>query len=81
MRNFNWDGQHIDAIEAFRLPLEIFQKNRHYVMNNVNARIDITNHAIRMNLTTGKFRHLIGDGLTLEGRIDQKMLLKAPTRI
>ena len=58
--------------------LEIFQKNRHYVMKNVNARFDIdTNRAIRMNLTTGKFGGTaIGDGLTLEGRIDLKDVLK-----
>ncbi len=60
MRNFNWNGQHIDAIVKLSdCQLEIFQKNRHYVMKNVNARFDIdTNRAIRMNLTTGKFgRH------------------------
>ena len=43
------------------------------------TRIDIdTNRAIRMNLTTGKFGGTaIGDGLTLEGRIDLKDVLKA----
>ena len=79
VRNFNWDGQHIDAIVKLSdCQLEIFQKNRHYVMNNVNARIDIdTNRAIRMNMTTGKFGGTaIGDGLTLEGRIDLKDVLK-----
>ena len=79
VRNFNWNGQHIDAIVKLSdCQLEIFQKNRHYVMKNVNARFDIdTNRAIRMNLTTGKFGGTaIGDGLTLEGRIDLKDVLK-----
>ena len=40
VRNFNWNGQHIDAIVKLSdCQLEIFQKNRHYVMKNVNARI------------------------------------------
>ena len=79
VRNFNWNGQHIDAIVKLSdCQLEIFQKNRHYVMNNVNARFDIdTNRAIRMNMTTGKFGGTaVGDGLTLDGRIDLKDVLK-----
>ena len=79
VRNFNWNGQHIDAIvKLSNCQLEIFQKNRHYVMNDVNARFDIdTKSAIRVDMKTGKFGGTaIGDGLTLEGRIDLKDVLK-----
>ena len=79
VRNFNWNGQHIDAIvKLSNCQLEIFQKNRHYVMNDVNARFDIdTKRAIRVDMKTGKFGGTaIGDGLTLEGRIDLKDVLK-----
>ena len=79
VRNFNWNGQHIDAIvKLSNCQLEIFQKNRHYVMNDVNARFDIdTKRAIRIDMKTGKFGGTaIGDGLTLEGRIDLKGVLK-----
>ena len=79
VRNFNWNGQHIDAIvKLSNCQLEIFQKNRHYVMNDVNARFDIdTKRAIRVDMKTGKFGGTaIGDGLTLEGRIDLTDVLK-----
>ena len=79
VRNFNWNGQHIDAIvKLSNCQLEIFQKNRHYVMNDVNVRFDIdTKSAIRVDMKTGKFGGTaIGDGLTLEGRIDLKDVLK-----
>ena len=79
VRNFNWNGQYIDAIvKLSNCQLEIFQKNRHYVMNDVNARFDIdTKRAIRVDMKTGKFGGTaIGDGLTLEGRIDLKDVLK-----
>lgn len=40
VRNFNWNGQHIDAIvKLSNCQLEVFQKNRHYVMNDVNGLI------------------------------------------
>ena len=58
---------------------ELGKKVRNFNWNGQhNARFDIdTNRAIRMNLTTGKFGGTaIGDGLTLEGRIDLKDVLK-----
>lgn len=79
VRNFNWQGQHLDVkIELRHNQLEIFQKNRHYVMKDVNAKIDLDSHrAMRIDLETGKFGGTaIGDGLVMKGRIDLKDALK-----
>ena len=75
VRNFNWDGQHLDLTITLRNnQLEIFQKNRHYVIKNVNSKIHLdSNRAIRIDMETGKFGGTaIGDGLTLKGRVDVK---------
>mgnify|MGYP000301650905 FL=1 len=79
VRNFNWNGQHLNLTITLRNnQLEIFQKNRHYVMKNVNSKIHLdSNRAIRIDMETGKFGGTaIGDGLTLKGRVDLKDVLK-----
>ena len=79
VRNFNWQGQHLDLkIRLRNSQLEVFNRNRHYVMKDVNARIDLdSNRAIHIDMETGKFGGTaIGDGLVLKGRIDLKDVLK-----
>lgn len=79
VRNFNWEGQHLDlTIKLRNNQLEIFDRNRHYVMKDVNARIDLdSNRAVHIDMETGKFGGTaIGDGLVLKGRIDLKDVLK-----
>ena len=57
LRNFNWEGQHLDlTIKLRNNQLEIFDRNRHYVMKDVNARIVLdSNRAIHIDMETGKF--------------------------
>ena len=79
VRNFNWQGQHLDLkIRLRNSQLEVFNRNRHYVMKNVNARIDLdSNRAVHIDMETGKFGGTaIGDGLVLKGRVDLKDVLK-----
>lgn len=79
VRNFNWEGQHLDlTIKLRNNQLEIFDRNRHYVMKDVNARIVLdSNRAIYIDMETGKFGGTaIGDGLVLKGRVDLKDVLK-----
>ena len=79
VRNFNWEGQHLDlTIKLRNNQLEIFDRNRHYVMKDVNARIDLdSNRAVHIDMETGKFGGTaIGDGLVLKGQIDLKDVLK-----
>ena len=79
VRNFNWQGQHLDLkIRLRNSQLEVFNRNRHYVMKDVNARIDLdSNRAIHIDMETGKFGGTaIGDGLVLKGRVDLKDVLK-----
>ena len=79
MRNFNWQGQHLDLkIRLRNSQLEVFNRNRHYVMKDVNARIDLdSNRAVHIDMETGKFGGTaIGDGLVLKGRIDLKRCAK-----
>ena len=79
VRNFNWEGQHLDlTIKLRNNQLEIFDRNRHYVMKDVNARIVLdSNRAIHIDMETGKFGGTaIGNGLVLKGRIDLKDVLK-----
>lgn len=79
LRNFNWEGQHLDlTIKLRNNQLEIFDRNRHYVMKDVNARIVLdSNRAIHIDMETGKFGGTaIGDGLVLKGRVDLKDVLK-----
>ena len=73
VRNFNWEGQHLDLkIRLRNSQLEVFNRNRHYVIKDVNARIDLdSKRAIRIDMETGKFGGTaIGDGFVLKGRID-----------
>ena len=79
VRNFNWQGQHLDLkIRLRNSQLEVFNRNRHYVMKDVNARIELdSNRAIHIDMETGKFGGTaIGDGLVLKGRVDLKDVLK-----
>ena len=79
VRNFNWEGQHLDlTIKLRNNQLEIFDRNRHYVIKDVNARIVLdSNRAIHIDMETGKFGGTaIGDGLVLKGRVDLKDVLK-----
>ena len=79
VRNFNWQGQHLDLkIRLRNSQLEVFNRNRHYVMKEVNARIDLdSNRAVHIDMETGKFGGTaIGDGLVLKGRVDLKDVLK-----
>ena len=79
VRNFNWQGQHLDLkIRLRNSQLEVFNRNRHYVMKDVNARIELdSNHAVHIDMETGKFGGTaIGDGLVLKGRVDLKDVLK-----
>ena len=79
VRNFNWEGQHLDlTIKLRNNQLEIFDRNRHYVMKDVNARIVLdSNRAIHIDMETGKFGGTaIGNGLVLKGRVDLKDVLK-----
>ncbi|WP_251423357.1 membrane biogenesis protein AsmA [Veillonella agrestimuris] len=79
VRNFNWQGQHLDVkIYLNNCRVELFQRNRHYVMNDVNAEFDIDTHrAVRIDFTTGKFGGTsIGDRVEMKGRIDMKDVLK-----
>ena len=79
VRNFNWQGQHLDLkIRLRNSQLEVFNRNRHYVMKDVNARIVLdSNRAIYIDMETGKFGGTaIGDGLVLKGRVDLKDVLK-----
>ena len=79
VRNFNWQGQHLDLkIRLRNSQLEVFNRNRHYVIKDVNARIDLdSNRAIHIDMETGKFGGTaIGDGLVLKGRVDLKDVLK-----
>ena len=79
VRNFNWQGQHLDLkIRLKNSQLEVFNRNRHYVMKDVNARIDLdSNRAVHIDMETGKFGGTaIGDGLVLKGRVDLKDVLK-----
>ena len=79
VRNFNWQGQHLDLkIRLRNSQLEVFNRNRHYVMKDVNARIDLdSNRAVHIDMETGKFGGTaIGDGLLLKGRVDLKDVLK-----
>ena len=79
VRNFNWQGQHLDLkIRLRNSQLEVFNRNRHYVMKDVNARIDLdSNRAVHIDMETGKFGGTaIGDGLVLKGQIDLKDVLK-----
>ena len=79
VRNFNWQGQHLDLkIRLRNSQLEVFNRNRHYVMKDVNARIDLdSNHSVHIDMETGKFGGTaIGDGLVLKGRVDLKDVLK-----
>ena len=79
VRNFNWQGQHLDLkIRLRNSQLEVFNRNRHYVMKTVNARIDLdSNRAVHIDMETGKFGGTaIGDGLVLKGRVDLKDVLK-----
>ena len=79
VRNFNWQGQHLDLkIRLRNSQLEVFNRNRHYVMKDVNARIDLdSNRAVHIDMETGKFGGTaIGNGLVLKGRVDLKDVLK-----
>ena len=79
VRNFNWQGQHLDLkIRLRNSQLEVFNRNRHYVMKDVNAQIDLdSNRAVHIDMETGKFGGTaIGDGLVLKGRVDLKDVLK-----
>lgn len=79
VRNFNWQGQYLDLkIRLRNSQLEVFNRNRHYVMKDVNARIDLdSNRAVHIDMETGKFGGTaIGDGLVLKGRVDLKDVLK-----
>ncbi len=79
VRNFNWQGQHLNLkIRLRNSQLEVFNRNRHYVMKDVNARIDLdSNRAVHIDMETGKFGGTaIGDGLVLKGRVDLKDVLK-----
>ena len=79
VRNFNWQGQHLELkIRLRNSQLEVFNRNRHYVMKDVNARIDLdSNRAVHIDMETGKFGGTaIGDGLVLKGRVDLKDVLK-----
>lgn len=79
VRNFNWAGQHLDLkIRLRNSQLEVFNRNRHYVIKDVNARIDLdSKRAIRIDMETGKFGGTaIGDGFVLKGRVDLKDVLK-----
>ena len=79
VRNFNWQGQHLDLkIRLRNSQLEVFNRNRHYVMKDVNARIDLdSNRAVHIDMETGKFGGTaIGNGLVLKGQIDLKDVLK-----
>lgn len=79
VRNFNWQGQHLDLkIRLRNSQLEVFNRNRHYVMKDVNARINLdSNRAVHIDMETGKFGGTaIGDGLVLKGRVDLKDVLK-----
>lgn len=79
VRNFNWQGQLLDLkVILNNCRVELFQRNRHYVMNDVNAKFDIdTRRAVRIDFTTGKFGGTaIGDRVELKGRIDMKEVLK-----
>jgi len=79
VRNFNWQGQHLDLKITIRnSQLEVFNRNRHYVIKNVNSKIDLdSKRAIRIDMETGKFGGTaIGDGLVLKGRVDLKDVLK-----
>ena len=79
VRNFNWQGQYLNLkIRLRNSQLEVFNRNRHYVMKDVNARIDLdSNRAVHIDMETGKFGGTaIGDGLLLKGRVDLKDVLK-----
>lgn len=79
VRNFNWQGQYLDLkIRLRNSQLEVFNRNRHYVMKDVNARINLdSNRAVHIDMETGKFGGTaIGDGLVLKGRVDLKDVLK-----
>ena len=79
VRNFNWQGQYLNLkIRLRNSQLEVFNRNRHYVMKDVNARIDLdSNRAAHIDMETGKFGGTaIGDGLVLKGRVDLKDVLK-----
>ena len=79
VRNFNWQGQYLNLkIRLRNSQLEVFNRNRHYVMKDVNARIDLdSNRAVHIDMETGKFGGTaIGDGLVLKGRVDLKDVLK-----
>lgn len=49
-------------------------RNRYFVLNDVNARLDIdTKRKMTINLTTGKFGGtMVGDGLEISGAVDLK---------
>ena len=79
VRNFNWQGQHLDLKITLRnSQLEVFNRNRHYVIKNVNSKIDLdSKSAVHIDMETGKFGGTaIGDGLVLKGRVDLKDVLK-----
>ena len=61
VRNFNWQGQHLDLkIRLRNSQLEVFNRNRHYVMKDVNARIDLdSNRAVHIDMETGKLVALL----------------------
>lgn len=79
VRNFNWEGQHLDLkIKLVNSRVELFEKHRHYIMNDVNAFFDIdTDKAVRVDFETGRFGGTaIGEQVKLVGRIDLKDVLK-----
>lgn len=79
VRNFNWNGQQLDmTVELHNCRVELFQKHRHYVMNDVNAKFDVnTRSAVQIDVSTGKFDGTaIGDSVKMVGRINMKPLEK-----
>lgn len=73
IRNFNWNGQHMDLkIYLENCQLEVFQKNRHYVMTDINTEIDLdSDKELKLDFSAGKFGGTaIGEGMKIKGTID-----------
>ena len=64
-----YPNEAVDAVSYTHL--DVYKRQRHYVIKDVNARIDLdSKRAIRIDMETGKFGGTaIGDGLVLKGRV------------
>ena len=73
IRNFDWHGQFINTkINLIHCQLELFQKQRHFVLHDVNAMVRINSKKrLYLDFSTGEFGGTaIGKSVHIKGSID-----------